>query len=323
MKKYLAIFLILLLVLTGCTQNQNQPANNESNTENTEQTEVVEEPVETDVEKTVLVSVGPEVRLHYNKDLKVTEAEPLGDDAITFIQDLQINGTTIKDAVNLLIDTANNAELIGDGSKLSITIESTDEKVKEQLSELVNDVVNNSEKAISASLQERDGETVNEVVSLEKEVKKEMPSGIYVSDEWVNPTASRWPDTKDVVAIVFLDDGRGYICSYDLNRPTAGRIPIAFSWDESGNIAYYMTSDDYTYKLASGGNGRTATFEYKDGVLTEYLSDNEYITYHHVDSYSAPGYDPYALYEVYYQDLEADYNTCIEARHNNYKLIGQ
>lgn len=154
-------------------------------------------------------------------------------------------------------------------------------------------------------------------------VIESMPLGIYVSDEWVNPTASRWPDTKDAVVIVFLDGGRGYICSYDLNRPTAGHIPIAFSWDESGNIAYYMAGDDYTYKLASGGNGRTATFEYKDGVLTEYLSDNEYITYHHVDSYSTPGVDPYALYEVYYQDLEADYNTCIEARHNNYKLIGQ
>ena len=196
----------------------------------------------------------------------------------------------------------------------------------------INDYVK-AEEGVSV-LSELNEETSQLTITLEKgiwtnEIVKDvtlidtrpLPEGIYVSTDYINPLYTYheyvYPEgtyfSGYTKVIVFNDDGTGFEDLYLLGHGPVSSFAIPFYWDKDGNINYYEVKYPYSYDMResfaglTGGNGATSSFAFEDDTLVQYMSDDSYITYEHVDSYSAPFYLNLYWYEPRYQDTKTDF----------------
>jgi hypothetical protein len=117
MKKYYIVILFLLVLFAGLTYlNMNT----------------------TNVVSYVKVSINPEVQLGLNEDGEVVEVLPLNDDADVLIQDLELEGLPVNDAIEELLDESIETGFVDEYTEengVLVEVVNDDEEEREALEE--------------------------------------------------------------------------------------------------------------------------------------------------------------------------------------------
>ncbi len=299
--KYL-LLLTISISLIGCSSNKSI-----TNEQDIKQEEQVEE-----TNNSVTVNITPNVKLIYDKDLKVVEVVELDDSATQTWSDLNLVGKKLSEAISLLLGQAKEKEVITD-NQVKISLSTEDVEAEQTLTETVNKYVDEN-KDVQVIINETtiSGEE-KVVVETPEPITEDSYIGIWEMESWTNP--SYWAGYAAPRALVLLKDGVGFEATFSVedNCPWSS----TFNWTET-DLSY--THGGSLFNHSNGIINNHATIDLKNGKLVQTLSENEIVTYHKVDSYTPPVYrDPATVtgpsaghyYSPLFNDLQADYNGIV------------
>lgn len=172
---------------------------------------------------------------------------------------------------------------------------------------------NNNEQADSLTDEVDSSDSLDQEADTSIDESEEEVSlvGIWVSEDWVNPSASSSINTTFTQTLVLMEDGTGVMAAYvSENGANFEEYPRTFydglTWSENGTmystwiilesilgncsyknddenlfIIYYPDYDMYYYQCKY-------LFEIIDGKLYRYNSDEEYVIYNKVSYFEEP-----------------------------------
>jgi len=300
-RKYLSLFTILMILLSGCSKSDNSGG-------------LIKIFKETEYPSVVL-TINPSIELFYDTDYNVVSCEYINEDAKDAWSDIDATGKNVSDALEELITVAKEKEYLNyDNKDIQITLTKEDPALQETISQMIDEYVEASETSVIVNLEQID-ENNNSVVlsTAEKDIDAltvENISGIWVSEEWVNPSIDlKWYNPNYTRTLVFMEDNTGvealYVSENGANFAGEERTFYdAFSWaldgwirfdyysheENAGNCAYKDLFDDLIVInwSSSTTSGTAYKYEIRNGKLYQYNSDTEYIVYHKVDSFTEP-----------------------------------
>ena len=313
MKKLLVILFTLLILLTGCTQQEATPKPEDNN-----QPDIINgdgNTSEPDIDYSMYdyftVEINPAIKIWYDENRKVVAYDYLNADAEAAWSELSLVGLDTVDCCESLILKAGEKGFIKeDATEIAISFSNLTDELLELLNTRLKTLCETYPQLSIVIYNETEGN--KSVASVVKHEDK-MPMGVWVTYDRVSD--GYWG--YEASTIVFNEDHRGYTVSHQSYGGFC--IALVFDWTDDGTISVHQRSS------YSGVSKSEFWFKYEDGVVKSDLpiyGGGETHTFEHSDSFEyvcVPNdqMPPYRNPKPTYSSFDSDYGEIVSALTRN------